>query len=340
MRNNEMMEIQKKIIPEVLDLMDLRYNLLLIIKANQPIGRRNLANTLGIGERQVRNEIEFFHKQNFITVERQGISLSDKGENILNQLKEVIYNYKNLDGLVEKVKHKLNIDKVFIVPGDCTKNKMVLEFMGEILGKYIMGIVKPESVIGLTGGSSVAAVASNMPEINLPKVTVLPARGGIGKSHSIQANSIVSTLAKKLHAQKEMLHLPDFIQKELLDALKEYPDIKEVFDKYQLIDIMIFGIGRADTMAKWRNLSKDKIESIKEANAVAEAFGFFFNDQGQMVSPSSSVGISLEDYKKIPHIIAIAGGKNKAEAILATSRIRNDLVLVTDESASIEILKI
>lgn len=338
--NNELLEIQKQVIPEIFDLMELRYNLLLFIKGNQPIGRRNLAVELNVTERQVRNEIDFFHKQNFVVIERQGIYLNEKGVEILEKMKPVIHDLKNLDNLSEKVKEKLKIKKVIIIPGNCSKNKMVLEYMGEALGKYILDIINPESVIGLTGGSSVAALAKNFPEMNMPKVTVLPARGGIGKSHSTQANSIVSTIANRLNAQKEMLHLPDNIQKEVLDVLKEYPDIKEVFDLYHSIDIMIFGIGRADTMARWRNLPQDKIEALEESEAVAEAFGYYFNKSGEMVSPSSSVGISLEEYNRITNIIAIAGGKEKAQAIVATSKIRTDLILVTDESAAIQILKI
>lgn len=339
MERHEFINIQKKIIPEIIDLMELRYNILLFIKANQPIGRRNLAQELSVSERQVRNEIDFLLMQNFVEVERQGIHLTKIGEEIINQLKGVIYSYKNLEDLVVRVKEKLKIKKVFIISGDCQKNKLILEFMGKKVGEYILSIIKANSVIGLTGGSSVASVAKNISEINHPKVTVLPARGGIGKSHSTQANSVVSTLANKLNAKNEMLHIPDNVDKEILNALKSYPDIKGVFDKYELIDIMIFGIGKADVMARRRNLPEYKMKELISKNAIGEAFGYYFDADGNVVEPSSSVGISLEDYKRIPNIIAIAGGKDKANAIIATCKINKDLVLVTDESAAVEILK-
>jgi len=337
--NRDFISIQSNIIPEIIQLMELRYDLLLFIKAHQPIGRRNLANELSLGERQVRNEIDFFHKQRFVEVERQGIHLTSKGEEILIQLKEVIYSYKDFENLVEKLKEKLNIKKIFIIPGDSERNNTILEFMGQSVGNYITTVIKQNSVIAITGGNSVAAVARNIPEMNYPSVTVLPARGGIGKSHSTQANSIVDTLASRLHAQMEMLHLPDDIDKEILDVLKESTNIKEVFNKYNQIDILIFGIGRADVMAKWRNIPKEKVEILRNEHAVAETFGYFLNVQGKIVSSSSSVGISIEEYLKIPNIIAIAGGKDKSIAIQATCKIRKDMVLITDESAAIEILK-
>lgn len=340
MDKKDYIDVQKIIIPEITQLLDLRYNLLLSIKANQPIGRRNLANALQITERQVRNEIDFLHKQNLVSVERHGIYLTNQGNAILIKLKDVFYNYKDLDNLVNKLREKLNIKEVFVIPGDSAKSHMVLEFMGETLGKYMLDVIKPNSIIGLTGGSSVATVGNNLPEISMPKVTVLPARGGVGKSHSTQANSIVSMMAKKLNSQQEMLHLPDTIQKEILEALKEDSEIKHVFELYPSIDILIFGIGRADTMAKWRNYSEEQMEKLTISNAVAEVFGYFIDINGGVVAPSSTVGIKLEEYNSIPNILAIAGGKDKAQAIIATSRIRGDLVLVTDESAAEEILKI
>lgn len=48
--------------------------------------------------------------------------------------------------------------------------------------------------------------------------------------------------------------LPDNIDQRLLEALKDYPEIKRVFNKMDNIDIFIFGLGRADVLADWRNL--------------------------------------------------------------------------------------
>jgi len=336
----QFIDVQKRILPEIVDLMELRYNILSQLKANQPIGRRHLSTELDVSERHIRNEIDFFHKEGFVEVERQGIMLTELGDEVLNQLKEIIYSYKNFESLTEQLEEVLGIKKVIIVPGDSSKNKLVIDFMGERAAKYITGIIKSESVIGITGGSSVASVARNMPELHYPKVTVLPARGGIGKSHSTQANSIVSMLAAKLGAQKEMLHIPDNIEKELLDALKAYPDIKSVFDRFKDIDIMVFGIGRADEMAQARNLPEEKIARILNSNAVSEAFGHYFDKDGSMIFPSSSVGITLDEYKNIDNIVAIAGGAGKAQAIIATSRVRKDMVLITDESAAKQIIYI
>jgi central glycolytic genes regulator len=328
------MEIQKQIIPEILELMDLRYRILLMVQDKEPVGRRQLAGLLDVSERNIRNEIDFFLKEGFVEVRRQGIELTLSGKTVLLGLKEIIYAYKNFDWLAEECKHILGINKVLIIPGDSETSNAVLGFMGQRAATHVLGLLKAQSIIGVTGGRSVAAVAENMPEAHSPKVTVLPARGGMGKSHATQSNSIAALMAAKLGAQKEMMYLPDNIDREILEALKMDPQIKEVFDKLKEMDILIVGIGRADVMAKARNLPTERIRQLEDQGACAEAFGYYFDRNGVMVFPSSSVGITLEQYREVPHVVAVAGGAGKADAILATSRVRSDMVLVTDESGA------
>ena len=73
--------------------------------------------------------------------------------------------------------------------------------------------------------------------------------------------------------------------------------------------------------------------------AVGEAFGHYFDVNGKVISPSSSIGISIENYKRIPHAIAVAGGVSKADAIIGVSRVKPNMVLMTDESAAKEIIR-
>ena len=59
----EILRLQKKIVPELVEVLEKRYNVLRTIYYNQPIGRRILANQLNLGERIVRTEINFLKSQ-------------------------------------------------------------------------------------------------------------------------------------------------------------------------------------------------------------------------------------------------------------------------------------
>jgi len=53
-----------------------------------------------------------------------------------------------------------------------------------------------------------------------------------------------------------------------------------------------------------------------------------------------TVGLSLETYKEIPQVIGVAGGADKAEAIIAIASIRKDITLIIDEEVGNKIIKI
>ena len=59
-----------------------------------------------------------------------------------------------------------------------------------------------------------------------------------------------------------------------------------------------------------------------------------------MVSDNATIGININDAKKISTHIAVAAGKNKVEAIIATEMHNSNAVLVTDEAAATKIIEI
>ena len=91
------------------------------------------------------------------------------------------------------------------------------------------------------------------------------------------------------------------------------------------MDTLVFGMGRADVMASRRNLSQEKIDDIINKGAVAEAFGHYFDINGEEIWEYKTIGLSLDKYKSLQNVIGVAGGEDKAEAIIAIATIRNDI---------------
>ena len=87
-------------------------------------------------------------------------------------------------------------------------------------------------------------------------------------------------------------------------------------------------------MAERRNTPKEDLKKIEENEAVAEAFGYYFDRHGEVIHKVHSVGIQLEDLDSIPNIIAVAGGSSKADAIEAYFKKPRNTVLITDEGAA------
>ena len=76
-------EVQKKIIPQAIELMEKRYAVLRQIAISQPIGRRMLANVLNLSERTTRTEVDFLKSQKMIDISVSGMTLTEEGKEVI-----------------------------------------------------------------------------------------------------------------------------------------------------------------------------------------------------------------------------------------------------------------
>jgi len=338
---DELLKFQKKIVPELVELLELRYNILKTIYYYQPIGRRVLSSILNLGERCIRNEIKFLKEAELISINNLGMFINPEGEEIIIKLKKFLYELNGLSELESDICKYLHIKKVFVVPGNLDNDKTVLKDMGKVASDYLKTILRDDIVISITGGSSVKEIADSMQKCSKYKnILILPARGGIGRNVDIQSNTIAANLAHKINANYKLLHVPDNLSYNALEAILKEKNIVDIVNKIRNSDVLIFGIGIAEEMAKKRGMSDELICKILSKGAVGEAFGHYFNDEGKIVYYTPTIGIKNQDTKNIATLIAIAGGKSKAKAIISTEIDRTESVLITDQGAAQEIVRI
>lgn len=256
----DILKLQQKIVPEMLKLLEKRYNILRTIYYKQPIGRRVLANDLEIGERIVRTEINFLKSQSLIDINSSGMTVTKEGEEIIDRLKSFIHEVKGLKEIESILKNKLEIFEVIIVPGNLDEDITVKNELGKAAANYLKNIVQDKDIIALTGGSTVKEVVDNMPKINtLKDAVVVPARGGIGRDVELQANTLVANLASKINANYKLMHVQDNLSEAALKAVMEEKSIKEVLDMIHKVNILIHGIGIAEVMATRRGIPSEEI---------------------------------------------------------------------------------
>jgi central glycolytic genes regulator len=336
----EILKLQKKIIPELVELLEKRYNILSTIYYNQPIGRRILANKLNLGERVVRTEINFFKEQGLIEIHTPGMTVTKDGEKIVNELKEFIHDIRGLSEVEEQVKSLLNIRKVIIVPGDIEKDPQIVKDLGKASAKYLKEVIKDNSIIALTGGSTIKEVVEAFPKVNFSNVLVVPARGGMGRNVETQSNTLAASLAKKVNGTYKMLHIPENLSDDILETLLKKKNISEVVDCIRKADILLYGIGNAEHMAQKRGAEDSEIMKLIDLGAIGEAFGCYFNKKGEVVFRTAIVGLDINEARKIKTHIAVAGGKNKVSSIISTQLNNSNSILVTDEAAGKQIVRI
>lgn len=336
----DLLQLQAKLTPDIIEVMQKRYKILKHISLMQPIGRRSLAQTLGLTERVLRAEVDLLKQQDLIVVETIGMKLSEDGQRILQGLSPYIKKIFGLVQLEKELESILNIPRVIVISGDADEDPLVQKEIGKSAAQIMRQLVKAEDIVALTGGSTVAEVANMINEYpQLLSVLFVPARGGIGEDHELLANTIVSSIAKKTGGKYRLLHTPVQLSEETYNSLINEEGIQELLQIIRSAGIVIHGIGNARAMAKKRKVSDDVLNLLDEKGAIGEAFGYYFAENGEIVYKMNTIGLKLEDLANIPYMITVAGGKSKANAILAVLKNVFKQTLVTDEGAAKEILR-
>lgn len=336
----EILLLQKKIIPELVEVLEKRYVILRAIYYNQPIGRRVLANKLSLGERIVRTETTFLKEQNLIEINTPGMSVTDEGEKLVKKLKGLIHELKGLSNIEKVIKSYLGLKEVIIVPGNVEETPSVFKDLGKAAAFYLESIIKDNYIIALTGGTTIKEFVDAVPKINnVSNTLIVPARGGMRGKVDTQSSTLAEALAEKLNGAYKLLHIPEKISSELQYNLLREREVIEVVDSIRKADILIYGIGDAMIMAQKRDMNEEKVNKLKELGAVGEAFGCYFDKNSKVVSENTTIGINMKDAKKINTHIAVAAGDNKIEAIIATMMNNENAALITDEGSAIKIEK-
>lgn len=335
----ETLDVCRRLVPELADKLRVRYRVLQRILLHQPIGRRSLAQALDVTERVLRSDVEFLKEQGLIEAGPLGMSLTESGLVLLPDLHAIV---RRLDGrheIEQTLGEVLGIQRVVAVAGDSGAEPSVMRDIGYAAAQTLREFLRVPCTVGVTGGTTMAALADVMPRQTPPlAVEVLPARGGLGERVELLANTIASQLADKLGGTYRMFHVPESLSRPTAEQLALEPAVSAIVERIRAADIVVHGIGDALAMARRRGLDAATVERLRERGAVGEAFGYFFDAEGRTVHVMNTVGLRLEDLTRVKTVIAVAGGAAKAAAIRAAARAYRIDALVTDEGAARAIL--
>lgn len=339
MDNHSFFEAERKLIPEIDQLLQKRFRILQAIQTYGPIGRRSLTEQVQLTERDIRNELAVLVEQQLIFVQTKGVTCTQQGYDVLEQLRVLVHELSGLARKEQQLARLLNIEQVIIVAGDVAEDALVFQQLGKEATLCLLKLVQPKSKIAVTGGSSVATLThflTPLPEFQ--HVQFIAARGGMGDDMPKQANTLASKFAKRTDSSYRTLFMPEHLSEQAYQAMSSEPIVQEMMALYDDVDLVIHGIGAAKEMANRRNSSEAEQALLEQKGAVGEAFGYYFAADGHIVHQIRTIGIQLEQVKN-SKAIAIAAGEEKVPAIRAYFKnAAKHTIFITDERAANELL--
>lgn len=330
--------LMQRLAPDLAREIERRALVLERIGALQPVGRRLLAARLNLPEREVRTVASLLKEHGLVSLDAAGMCLTESASDILPMAQRFSRELRGLTGLETALGHRYPGAKICVVTGDVDADDQVLKEVGRSAALRLRGFLQSGSTLAVTGGSTIHEVAEHLPQGTAMNVMVVPARGGIGRALETQANTIASEIARRLGGHHRLMHLPDHLDEAALKEMRKLPEIEETLSLLERADVVLHGVGRADDMAKKRQLPPSLEAEVLRKGAVAEAYGCYFNGRGKLVYSASTVARDLGALKPGCALIAVAAGTRKAAAIDAAMRSRPHAMLVTDEGAAHEIL--
>nr|WP_281190789.1 sugar-binding domain-containing protein [Staphylococcus schleiferi] len=329
-----MIQVQQKIVPDLIDKMYRRFSILATIQKYQPVGRRTLSEMLNLTERVLRSETDLLKHQELISVKPTGMALTVEGKDVVTQLNAYFNHYSDYHRLAQTIKGQYDINEVHVIPGNSDTDSAVKVELGRIAGQLLEKQLYDRAIVSVTGGSTMASVSDAMSKLPF-HVLFVPARGGLGQNVVFQANTICSRMSQRTGGDYTTLYVPEQVSELTYQNLMQEPSVIQTLDKIRESQFTIHGIGDALKMAKRRQSPLEVIEKLQHHHAVGESLGYYFDQQGNIIHKVKTIGIQLEEAQSKAHIFAVAGGASKGLAIKAYLKIASpNTVLITDEAAA------
>lgn len=254
---------------------------------------------------------------------------------------EVMTPAASMSTLEQALIKKYNLKNAKVI--NDTPPQETLSSLGYTAAHYLISILKPNDILGVSWGVTLATIAESMVSLNYPKMTIVPLAGGLGNNPYILGNQIATQIATRLKCKCELLHIPAFaIGMSERAAFLNDPNIRATLNKAEQADIAVLGLGplRGPTMhdPAYSYISHQELSDLEQLNVVGDVALHFLDQEGNKAPHNIHNRILTADLLKVRaharEIIGVAFGDRKIPIIKAALKGKWINVLITDKKTA------
>jgi DNA-binding transcriptional regulator LsrR (DeoR family) len=238
--------------------------------------------------------------------------------------------------LESELKERFGLRQVLLV-GDQTDPNAQRAQVARTIASFLARSLDDGSVVAVGMGRNVGAVpdhASNVPQHDCTFISAIGGSPQVGQM--INPDEVCRRLAERFGGRSESLYAPAYAESRAVhDMFLSHDNIRQTLDRARQADFALVGIGGArddSAVVRMGCVSADEMRPMREAGAVGDILGFFFDIHGDPVANSIEhrvVGLSSSDLRRIPTVIGAASEASKAASILGAVRTGIIKVLAT-----------
>jgi deoxyribonucleoside regulator len=244
--------------------------------------------------------------------------------------------------LEDQLREKFDLDSAAVIK---TARNITQEAARQTVGHfgapYVASLLPNVGVIALGGGRSVADVVHRLRRSDGRRLTVVQAMGSIDSNISpVDALELGRALVNLWGGEFLTLSTPAFVRdKKTRDFFLASEQIRSVWQRLRKADAALVGVGPLERSVYSDRgvLSAGDLAPLRACGAVGEICGRFFDAKGnECASPwrNRAISVELDQLRKIPQVIGVAAGPDRAAAVAAALRGGLLKSLLIDESGA------
>ncbi|HER7738167.1 TPA: sugar-binding transcriptional regulator [Streptococcus pyogenes] len=254
----------------------------------------------------------------------------------------------DLFALEEYVRKQYGLEKLDLVPNQVEDTPMdTLTNVAKTAAEVFRHVVKDGDKIGLSWGATLSCLMDELNPKAMKDVFIYPLAGGPSHINAkYHVNTLVYRLARIFHGNSAFMNAMVIQEdKHLAKGILQSKYFNDILTSWDQLDLALVGIGGEPNsleQSQWRDLlTSSDHDQLKYEKAVGEVCCRFFDQAGHPVYTGlqdRTIGISLEQLRRVPKTMAVATGKHKAKAILAALKAGFINYLVTDKETMLAVL--
>lgn len=246
--------------------------------------------------------------------------------------------------LEQGLEKRFGLSEALIVETSNPENQnTIAREVGAGAAEYLTRILRPNGKIVLSWGNSMLGMVNALSSKGHPQLRglrLIQGLGGLGDPNvAIHGAELVRRAARSLGAEAVLFPAPAIAaSKAVRDAIYGDPYVAHTLGLARSADVAIVGIGSSDSDSiavpdLWRFLPRTVLPNLLKKGAVGSINLRYFDQKGRIVPSELNdriVGLTLDELKKIPRVVGVAGGSAKLQSVRAALLAKLVNVLVTD----------
>ena len=212
----------------------------------------------------------------------------------------------------------------------------VRRFVGQATAELFMDNIHEGDIVGLSWGRTLRSMTDFL--TRLPKLSVVQLIGAVTSDLEESPVELVRRTSLSTGGKAYPIIAPAiFVDAGALAMLKTNPDVKAALDLFDHLDIAIISVGSWNPPASQVRavLGEPDRDRLDELGVRAEVAGVFFDADGNTVAEDFScryLAISAAQLRRVPRLVAAAGGRIKLDAVRSVVKSGIITDLVTDHT--------